>query len=152
MLGYLDDEAATAARLRGEWLVTGDLGWADEEGYLHFVGRSDEMFVVGGFNASPREIEAQLEELEGVVEAAVTGVPDERLGSVAMAWVTVEEHSLEEEEIVEWARDHMASYKRPHHVRIVHSLPRTSTGKLSRVKLEWLARRALPGLNWEGER
>jgi fatty-acyl-CoA synthase len=151
MLGYLDDEEASAACLRGEWLVTGDLGWSDEEGYLYFVGRSDEMFVVGGFNAYPREIEAQLEELEGVVEAAVTGVPDERLGSVAMAWVTVEDGALEEEEIVEWARDRMASYKRPHHVRIVRSLPRTSTGKLSRVKLEWLARRALPGLNWEGQ-
>jgi len=152
MLGYLDDEEATAARLRGEWLLTGDLGWLDEEGYLHFAGRANETFMVGGFNAYPREIESQLEELEGVVEAAVTGVPDERLGSVPMAWVTVEDPALDEQLVLEWARDRMASYKRPQHVRVVSSLPRTSSGKLSRVKLEWLARRALPGLNWEDER
>lgn len=149
MLGYLDDEEATAAKLRGEWLVTGDLGWLDDDGYLHFVGRADETFLVGGFNAYPREIESQLEEMDGIVEAAVTAVPDERLGSVPMALVTVEGSALEEQEIVEWGRDQMASYKRPRYVRIVGSLPRTGSGKLSRAKVEWLARRALPGLNWE---
>lgn len=152
MLGYLDDEEASAAKRRGEWLVTGDLGWLDGWGFLHFVGRSGEMFTVGGFNAYPREIEAQLEELDGLVEAAVAGVPDARLGSVPMAWVTVDDPALGEQEILAWARDHLASYKCPRHLRVVGSLPRTSSGKLSRVKLDRLARRALPALAWEAER
>lgn len=152
MLGYFGNPEATAAKQRGEWLLTGDLGWLDPQGYLHFAGRSDEMFTVGGFNAYPREIESQLEELDGVVEAAVTGVPDPRLGSVPMAWVRIAPGALDEREILTWSRERMASYKRPRHVRIVSELPRTATGKLSRVKLEWLARRALPGLEWEAER
>ncbi|HET6998904.1 MAG TPA: class I adenylate-forming enzyme family protein [Solirubrobacterales bacterium] len=152
MLGYLDDREATTARMRGEWFVTGDLGWVDGWGFLHFVGRASEMFTVGGFNAYPREIEAQLEEMDGLVMAAITGVPDARLGSVPMAWVTVEDPALGEQEILAWARDHLASYKRPRHVRVVGTLPRTPSGKLSRVKLERLARRALPSLDWEAER
>jgi acyl-CoA synthetase (AMP-forming)/AMP-acid ligase II len=152
MLGYLDDPAASAAKRRGEWLVTGDLGWLDGWGFLHFVGRAGEMFTVGGFNAYPREIEAQLEELDGLVEAAVAGVPDARLGSAPMAWVTVDDPALGEQEILAWAHDHLASYKCPRHLRVVGSLPRTPSGKLSRIKLERLARRALPGLAWEAER
>ncbi|HEY1854236.1 MAG TPA: class I adenylate-forming enzyme family protein [Solirubrobacterales bacterium] len=151
MLGYLDDDEATARKLRDGWLATGDLGWLDEEGYLQFVGRADEMFVVGGFNAYPREIETRLEEMPGVAEVAVTGVPDRRLGQVPMAWATVEDPGLDEEQIIEWTRDRIASYRRPRYCRIVGSLPRTASGKLSRVKLQWLARRALPGLDWDGE-
>jgi fatty-acyl-CoA synthase len=151
MVGYLGDGDATARKLRDGWLATGDLGWLDEESYLQYVGRADEMFMVGGFNAFPREIETQIEEMPGVVEAAVTGVPDSRLGRVAMAWVTVEDPTLDEEQIIEWSRERLASYKRPRYCRIVRSLPRTASGKLSRVKLRWLARRALPGLDWEGE-
>lgn len=150
MLGYLGDPDATAAKHRDGWLVTGDLGWLDREGYLHLVGRAGEMFLVGGFNAYPREIEAQLEQLDGVVEAAVVAVPDERLGSVPMAWVTVSRPDLGEQEVLERAGAELASYKRPRYVRVVESLPRTSNGKLSRVKLAQLARRALPHLAWEG--
>lgn len=150
MLGYLDDPEATKAKYRDGWLVTGDVGWLDERGFLHLVGRASEMFLVGGFNAYPREIEAQLEQLDGVVESAVLGVPDERLGWVPMAWVTVEGAYLGEEDVLAWGRREMASYKRPRHVRVVESLPRTPNGKLSRVKLEQLARRALPHLPWEG--
>jgi acyl-CoA synthetase (AMP-forming)/AMP-acid ligase II len=150
MLGYLGDDDATAAALRDGWLVTGDLGWIDEDGFVYVVGRASEMFLVGGFNAYPREIEAQIEQLAGVVEAAVLGVPDARLGWVPMAWVTVSSVALGEAEILSWAREQLATYKRPRYVRVVESLPRTATGKLSRVKLEQLARRALPHLAWEG--
>lgn len=152
MIGYLGDPEATAARYRDGWLVTGDLGWLDAKGFLHVAGRSSDVFDVGGFNAYPREIEAQIEELDGVVEVAVVGVPDARLGHVPMAWVTTASRALGEQDVLDWARAHMASYKRPRHVRIVESLPRTATGKLSRVKLEQLARRALPQLDWEGHR
>lgn len=149
MLGYLGDPKATAAKHVDGWLVTGDIGWLDSEGYLHLVGRAGEMFLVGGFNAYPREIEAQLEMLEGVVEAVVIGVPDERLGWVPMAWVTVSQPSLGEHEVLAWAAAELASYKRPRYAKVVESLPRTSTGKLSRVKVQQLARRALPQLAWE---
>jgi HIP---CoA ligase len=149
MVGYLDDEAATAAKFSGEWLVTGDRGWLDADGFLYLAGRSSEMFLVGGFNAYPREIESQLEELEGVLEAVVVGVPDERLGSVPMAWITATDSSLSEDAALEWARKNLASYKRPRYLRIVSSLPRTPSGKISRVKVERLARRALPRLDWE---
>jgi acyl-CoA synthetase (AMP-forming)/AMP-acid ligase II len=150
MIGYHRDAEATAAKHRDGWLATGDLGWTDADGFLYFVGRSSEMFLVGGFNAYPREIEAQLEELDGIAEAAVVGVPDERLGRVPMAWLIPASPALEEQAVVDWARRNMASYKRPRHVRIVESLPRTANGKLSRVGLERLARRALPQLDWEG--
>lgn len=150
MLGYLDDAEATAAKCRDGWLVTGDVGWLDEDRFLHLVGRASEMFLVGGFNAYPREIEAQLEQIDGVAECAVLGVPDERLGWVPMAWITVDGPCVGEQEVLAWARREMASYKRPRYVRVVESLPRTANGKLSRVKLEQLARRALPQLPWEG--
>jgi HIP---CoA ligase len=150
MLGYLDDPEATEARYRDGWLVTGDVGSIDGDGYLHLVGRASEMFLVGGFNAYPREIEAQLEQLDGVVEAAVVGVPDDRLGWVPMAWLTVDDPNLSEPEVLRWAHAELASYKRPRYVRVVKSLPRTANGKLSRVKLEQRARRALPHLPWEG--
>jgi acyl-CoA synthetase (AMP-forming)/AMP-acid ligase II len=149
MLGYLGDPVATRAKHRDGWMVTGDLGWLDPDGFLHFVGRASEMFLVGGFNVHPREIEGQLEECDGVADAAVLGVPDQRLGSVPAAWVTCSERSLTEEQVLTWSHRHLAGYKRPRYVRIVHSLPRTATGKLSRVKLEQLAHRALPKLDWE---
>jgi acyl-CoA synthetase (AMP-forming)/AMP-acid ligase II len=149
MLGYLDDPEATAAMYRDGWLVTGDLGWLDGDGYLHLVGRTSDMFLVGGFNVYPRDVEALLERLSSVREVAVVGVPDARLGSVPMAWVIVDPPGLGEHDVLAWARENIASYKRPRYVRVVESLPRTSNGKLSRVKLEELARRALPQLAWE---
>lgn len=151
MLGYLGDAAATQAKRRDGWLVTDDLGWFSDSGYLHVAGRRSEMFLVGGFNVYPRDVEAQLELCEGVADVAVIGVPDERLGSVAAAWVVASDASLTEEQVLEWSHRRLASYKRPRYVRVVRSLPRTGTGKLSRVKLESLARRALPNLNWDSE-
>jgi fatty-acyl-CoA synthase len=151
MLGYLDDPGATGLKYRDGWLVTGDLGWIDSDGYLHFVGRASEVFMVGGFNVHPRDVEAQLEQCKQVSEAAVTAVPDHRLGSVPMAWVTAAVPDLSEEQVLEWSRSNLAGYKRPRYARVVRSLPRTGSGKLSRVKLEHLTRRALPHLDWESE-
>lgn len=150
MLGYLEDPEATRRKERDGWLVTGDLGQMDELGYLHFVGRADETLVVGGFNVYPGDVEFQLTDLEGVREAAVVGVPDERLGEVPMAWVTRDEGAvLDADAVLDWARGNLASYKRPRYVRIVAELPRVGTGKVARVKLIEQARRALPSLPWE---
>lgn len=151
MDSYLADPVATESKFRHGWLVTGDLGSLDRSGYLYFESRADDTMLVGGFNAYPREIESGLEEgLEGIDEAAVIGVPDNRLGQVPMAWVVADPEELEAEYVIGWAREHLPSYKRPRYVRVVEGLPRTPSGKVARVRLLEQARRAMPALNWEG--
>ena len=149
MDSYLSDPAATASKFRHGWLVTGDLGSVDASDYLHFEARTDDMMLVGGFNAYPREIESRLEEgIEEVDEAAVIGVPDDRLGQVPMAWVIAEPGALEADQVLGWARENLPSYKRPRHVRVVEDLPRAPLGKVARAQLAERTRRALPGLDW----
>jgi fatty-acyl-CoA synthase len=149
MVGYLDDPEATRAKYRGEWIVPGDYGRLDADGYLYVTGRSEDMFLCGGFNVYPREVENQLETLEGVEEVVVFGVPDERLGEVALAFVTVEDPEVTEGVILAWAKANMASYKRPRHVLVLPELPRTHIGKTARGELREEARRLLPDLPWE---
>jgi acyl-CoA synthetase (AMP-forming)/AMP-acid ligase II len=144
MRGYLDDPDATAAAIDDEgWLHTGDLGVLDADGYLCIVGRIKDMFIVGGFNAYPAEIENLLLRHPRIAQAAVIGVPDERLGEVGMAFVVVHPGpSIEPAEIVAWARDEMANYKVPRTVVVLDELPVNATGKV--VKDELRARAATP--------
>ena len=106
MRGYLDDPEATAAAIDAEgWLHTGDLGTIDADGYLRIVGRIKDMFIVGGFNAYPAEIENLLLRHPRIAQVAVIGVPDERLGEVPMAFVVLEPGPpVDPSEIIEWAR------------------------------------------------
>jgi acyl-CoA synthetase (AMP-forming)/AMP-acid ligase II len=150
MDSYLFNPAATASKFRHGWLVTGDLGSVDASGFLHFASRADDTMLIGGFNAYPREIESLLEEgIPEIEEAAVIGVPDVRLGQVPMAWVVADPGALEAEQVLGWAREHLASYKRPRYVRVVGELPRAPLGKVARVPLMERTRRALPELDWE---
>ena len=137
MSHYLDDPAATAEALDAEgWLGTGDLGVVDDAGNLRIVGRSKDMFIVGGFNAYPAEIENLLLDHPDLVEAAVIGIPDERLGEVGMAFVVpAAGTSPDGAEVVAWAREHMANYKAPRRVEVVTSLPRNATGKVVKDEL-----------------
>jgi acyl-CoA synthetase (AMP-forming)/AMP-acid ligase II len=151
MVGYLDDPEATRAKYRGEWIIPGDFGRLDEDGFLYVTGRSEDMFLCGGFNVYPREVESQLESLDGIEEVVVFGVPDDRLGEVAFAFVTVEDPELSEETILAWAKEKMASYKRPRYVELRSDLPRTHAGKTARGELRAEARRLLPDLPWESE-
>jgi acyl-CoA synthetase (AMP-forming)/AMP-acid ligase II len=139
---YLDDPDETAAAIDSEgWLHTGDLGTFDAEGYLRIVGRIKDMFIVGGFNAYPAEIENLLLRHPRIARAAVVGVPDPRLGEVGMAFVVLTPgDTVEPERIVEWARDQMANYKVPRVVEIIDELPVNATGKV--VKDELRARAA----------
>ena len=132
MSHYLDDPAATAEAVDADgWLHTGDLGTVDERGNLRIVGRSKDLFIAGGFNAYPAEIENLLLGHPGLAEAAVIGVPDERLGEVAMAFVVPKAGAaVDPGEVVAWAREHMANYKAPRRVEVVASLPRNATGKV----------------------
>ena len=140
--GYLDDPEATAAAIDADgWLHTGDLGTIDDGGYLRIVGRIKDMFIVGGFNAYPAEIENLMLRHPRVSEVAVIGVPDERLGEVAKAFVVLTAGPpIEPAEIVEWARGEMANFKAPRSVEFLDALPLNATGKV--VKDELRARTA----------
>jgi acyl-CoA synthetase (AMP-forming)/AMP-acid ligase II len=143
MSHYLDDPEATAqARSPDGWLRTGDLGTVDESGCLHIVGRSKDMFIVGGFNAYPAEIENRLLLHPDIIQAAVIGIPDARLGEVGMAFVVVRpDHELTADDIIRWSRDQMANYKVPRAVEFVDDLPRNATGK---VVKDTLRQRGVP--------
>lgn len=144
MAGYMDDPDATAEALSDDgWLRTGDLGVVDDAGCLRIVGRAKDMFIVGGFNAYPAEIENALLRHPDVQQAAVIGIPDERLGEVGAAFlVTRSDDSGAANEIRAWCREQMANYKVPRAIEIVSELPVNATGKV--VKDELRARVA-PG-------
>jgi HIP---CoA ligase len=144
MSHYLDDPEATAQALSPDgWLRTGDLGIVDPAGCLRIVGRSKDMFIVGGFNAYPAEIENGLLRHPDIQQAAVIGIPDERLGEVGMAFVVVTPgSSTTASDIVEWSRDQMANYKVPRMVELIDQLPLNATGK---VVKEALRERAAQG-------
>jgi len=137
MRGYLDDPEATATAIDAEgWLHTGDLGTFDPDGYLRIVGRLKDMFIVGGFNAYPAEIENLLLRHPRIAQVAVIGVPDDRLGEVAKAFVVLEPGpAVDPSEIVEWARGEMANYKVPRQVELLDALPVNATGKVVKDEL-----------------
>jgi acyl-CoA synthetase (AMP-forming)/AMP-acid ligase II len=137
MAGYLDDPQATAEALSPDgWLRTGDLGVLDERGCLRIVGRSKDMFIVGGFNAYPAEIENALLRHPDVQQAAVIGIPDERLGEVGMAFVVLRSGDAGGGPgILSWCRDEMANYKVPRAIEVVDELPVNATGKVVKDEL-----------------
>ncbi|HEY2429600.1 MAG TPA: FadD3 family acyl-CoA ligase [Acidimicrobiales bacterium] len=137
MAEYLDDPRSTSEALSEDgWLRTGDLGVVNEAGCLRIVGRSKDMFIVGGFNAYPAEIENALLRHPDVVEAAVIGVPDARLGEVGAAFVVLRRGAAATpDEIVAWSRQEMANYKVPRSVEFVAELPRNATGKVMKEAL-----------------
>ncbi len=147
MLEYLDDPEATAEALSPDgWLKTGDIGRLTESGCLQIVGRVKDMFIVGGFNAYPAEIENALLRHPDVQQVAVIGVPDQRLGEVGMAFVVRRPGSaVTADDIIEWSREQMANYKVPRVVELLDELPVNATGK---VVKEALRQRALS----EGDR
>jgi HIP---CoA ligase len=137
MRGYLDDPKETARAIDAEgWLHTGDLGTLDESGSLRIVGRKKDMFIVGGFNAYPAEIENLLLAHPAVSQVAVVGMPDARLGEVGAAFVVVASGAeLSPEDLIAWAREAMANYKVPRKVEIVESLPVNAAGKVEKEVL-----------------
>ncbi len=144
MTGYLDDPEATDLALSPDgWLRTGDLGVIDDAGCLRIVGRVKDMFIVGGFNAYPAEIENLLLRHPDIQQAAVIGIPDERLGEVGMAFVVTRSGTGTGPDIVQWCRAEMANYKVPRVVEIVDRLPVNATGKV--VKDVLRRRAARPG-------
>ena len=137
MRGYFDDPAETAKAIDADgWLHTGDIGVMDEAGNLRITDRIKDMYICGGFNVYPAEIESTLFEHEGIAQASVIGVPDERMGEVGMAFVVpVPGAELTPEGVIAWARERMANYKAPRRVEVVDALPTTASGKVQKFVL-----------------
>jgi len=140
MTGYWQDEQKTKKAFTSDgWLITGDKGWMDDEGYIFLAGRADDMIIRGGENISPEEIENVLYSNSKIEEAAVVGVPDEEWGQIPRAIVVLKrgEHA-DEEEIIEYCRTRLSSFKRPRSVVFVNELPRNSMGKLLKNRIREL--------------
>jgi acyl-CoA synthetase (AMP-forming)/AMP-acid ligase II len=140
MLGYLDDADATAAAIDADgWLHTGDIGALDEHGNLRITDRLKDMYICGGFNVYPAEIEQVLARLDGVADSAVIGVPDERLGEVGKAFIVVKPGAaLDEQAVIAYTREHLANFKAPRSVAFLTALPRNPGGKVVKPQLREL--------------
>jgi acyl-CoA synthetase (AMP-forming)/AMP-acid ligase II len=143
MLGYYGDPDATAATIDADgWLHTGDVAVMDERGYIRITDRMKDMFIVGGFNAYPAEIEGMMLRHPAIAQVAVVGLPDERMGEVGAAFVVPRpDQSIDPDELIAWCRQEMANYKVPRSVRVVDALPLNASGKVLKYQLRELAGR-----------
>ena len=137
MQGYYQDPQATADTIDDDgWLHTGDIGVMDDRGYIAITDRKKDMFIVGGFNAYPAEIESELLTHPAVAQAAVVGVPDERMGEVGCAFVVLRPGAnVDPDELIAWAKDKMANYKVPRKVEVLDALPLNASGKVLKFEL-----------------
>jgi acyl-CoA synthetase (AMP-forming)/AMP-acid ligase II len=152
MAEYLDDPDATRETLSEDgWLHTGDLGVIDDRDCLRIVGRAKDMLIVGGFNVYPAEIENALLRHPDVRQAAVIGVPDQRLGEVGMAFVVTRSGDRATgRQIMAWCREQMANYKVPRAIEVVEELPINATGKVVKDALRDQAIRAAGSRGLDG--
>ncbi len=141
MLGYLDDPEGTAAAIDADgWLHTGDIGTVDAAGNLRITDRIKDMYICGGFNVYPAEIEQVLMRLDGVADVAVIGVPDERLGEVGKAFIVRRPQAdLDEQAVIAYSREYLANFKTPRSVVFCDSLPRNLAGKVVKPQLRKMA-------------
>jgi fatty-acyl-CoA synthase len=140
MVGYLNDATATSEVIREGWLRTGDLASRDSDGYIYLKGRSRDVIIRGGENVYPVDVEAVLREHEAVADAAVVGVPDAIMTEVPVAFVVLSDgREVTVVELLDFAAERLARFKRPVAVWFVHELPRTSNGKVQRGQLAELA-------------
>jgi len=137
MLGYWNKPAETAQAIRNGWLLTGDIGRRDADGYYYITDRKKDMLLVNGINVYPREIEEVLYQFPGVKEAAVIGVPDARKGEQPIAFVSPNEGTtLEEKALLRFVREKLADYKLPRRIIVMPVLPRNATGKILKTALQ----------------
>jgi fatty-acyl-CoA synthase len=137
MMGYYNKPEETANAIDEEgWFHTGDMAMMTPEGYVKFMGRFKDMLKVGGENVDPMEVEAYLQEYPKVSTASIIGVPDDRLNEVPMTYIKLREGvSCSEEEILQFCRGKIASFKIPRYVKFVEEFPMTSSGKIQKFKL-----------------
>jgi long-chain acyl-CoA synthetase len=143
MLGYWKQPAETAKVLRNEWLLTGDVGYRDHEGYYYITDRKKDMILVNGINVYPREVEEVIYQFPGVKEAAVVGVSDSRKGEQPVAYVVPNDGAvIDEKALRHFVRRKLADYKVPRKVMLLTALPRNAAGKILKTTLRELP---LPG-------
>jgi acyl-CoA synthetase (AMP-forming)/AMP-acid ligase II len=137
MKGYLDNPSATKETIDADgWLHTGDIAVADANGNIAITDRKKDMFIVGGFNAYPAEIENIMSAHPDISQVAIVGVPDPRLGEVGMAFVIpTTGATIDTNEVLAWCREHMANYKVPRYIEIVASLPMNASNKVLKFDL-----------------
>ncbi|MEJ2274929.1 MAG: AMP-binding protein, partial [Woeseiaceae bacterium] len=136
MEGYWHRPKETAeVMLPGGWLRTGDVGRMDEEGYVWIEDRKKDMILVSGFNVYPNEIENVVVELDGVLEAAAIGIPDERAGEVVKIFAVRKDESVTEQDILDHCHENLTGYKRPKEIEFRDELPKTNVGKILRREL-----------------
>jgi acyl-CoA synthetase (AMP-forming)/AMP-acid ligase II len=145
MKGYFNDPAATAEAIDPDgWLRTGDIGRLDDGGNLLITDRKKDMFIVGGFNAYPAEIEGIILGRDDVAQVAVIGIPDDRLGEVGAAFVVARPgRHIDPDDLIAWCRERMANFKVPRRVEVVDALPLNPSGKVMKFLLR--ERAAPPG-------
>jgi len=133
MNGYWNEPEETEKVLKDGWYYTGDIGLFDDEGYLKIVDRKKELILCSGFNVYPTELENTISQHPAISEVAVIGVPDEYRGESVKAFVVLYDKSqdtITEKDIIDWCKDNMAAYKRPHTVEFVNTLPKSGAGKI----------------------
>ena len=144
MLGYWNQPDETAKAIRDGWLLTGDIGHRDPDGYFFITDRKKDMLLVNGINVYPREIEEIIYRFPGVKEAAVVGVPDARKGEQALAFVSVNDGAtVDEKAVQQFIREKLADYKVPKRVIVLPALPRNPTGKILKTALRQIARESV---------
>ncbi len=136
MKGYYNNPEATAEAMRGGWFHTGDLAYADDDGFYFIVDRKKDLVIRGGYNVYPREIEEVLYAHPAVAEAAVIGKPDDKLGEEVVACIAVQPGAaVTAEELIGYCKERLAAYKYPREIRFVDELPKGPTGKILKKEL-----------------
>lgn len=136
MKGYFDNDEATRETMHDDWLKTGDIGVMDKNGYLRITDRIKDMYISGGFNVYPAEIEGALTTIKGVVQAAVIGIPDERMGELGKAFIVkTKDSALTEQDVISWCKANLANYKVPKAVQFLEAMPLNAAGKILKTEL-----------------
>ena len=140
MMGYLNRPEATAETIINGWLLTGDMGYMDEEGFLFIVDRKKDLIISKGINIYPKEIEQIIDNFPGVKASAVIGIPDEHSGEIPVAYIELEDEADKERfdtmTLKRYLREHLANYKVPRHIHIIDELPKNATGKVLKRELK----------------
>ncbi len=154
MRGYYEDPEQTAEAIDADgWLHTGDIGVMDDGGNVRITDRKKDMFIVGGFNAYPAEVENELLRHPSIAQAAVVGAPDGRLGEVGIAFVVARAgETVDPDAVIAWARDQMANYKVPRRVEVVDVLPVNASGKVLKFELRERAAKLVAARSRSGRR
>ncbi len=138
MQGYLNHPTATDETIINGWLLTGDVGYMDDEGFLFIVDRKKDLIISKGINIYPREVEEVIDRVEGIGASAVIGMVDEKHGEVPVVYIELEEgvEKLDEERLKKYMREHLANYKIPKQIHLIQALPKNATGKVLKRALK----------------